>query len=322
MTTDVVVVAPSSSAVAQRLAEWSNAARGAFAPNTERAYKADAAAFSAWCAAAGLAALPASPVTIASFLRAESDAARAVATLRRRIATIARMHRAAGLTNPCAEEPVRLAMRAIVRERGTQQRQAAPLVARDAHRISDRVLGDDARLRDVRDVAMMLVGRDLLARASELVALDVSDIEFDADGALVALRRRKTSTEATPCQVGPDATTALRQWLDRAQIQAGPVFRSVTKGGSVTERALSPRDVGRIIKGLATRAKFEPARVRALSGHSLRVGMAVDLVAVNVDSAAIMQAAGWTTARMLARYTAKLNAKRGAIARFYHMHAG
>jgi hypothetical protein len=41
--------------------------------------------------------------------------------------------------------------------------------------------------------------------------------------------------------------------------------------------------------------------------------------AANVDSASIMQAAGWSTLRILTRYTARLNAKRGAIARFYKL---
>jgi integrase len=182
------------------------------------------------------------------------------------------------------------------------------------------VLGDDARLKDLRDVALMMVGRDLLARASELVGLTVEAVQFDADGALVALRRRKTSTETMTYQIGPGAAAALHRWLGAAGIKSGLVFRSTTKGGNTLKpRALSVRDVGRVLKGLAARAKFDQTRVAALSGHSMRVGMACDLVAANVDSAAIMQAAGWSTPRMLARYTQRLDAKRGAIARYYKL---
>jgi len=42
---------------------------------------------------------------------------------------------------------------------------------------------------------MLLVGRGLLARASELVALTVTDLTVDTDGALAWMRRRKTSTK-------------------------------------------------------------------------------------------------------------------------------
>jgi hypothetical protein len=88
-------------------------------------------------------------------------------------------------------------LRAIARERGTQQRQAAPLTLKDSHKIEAKVLTDDAPLKGVRDIALLFVGKDLLARASELVSLSVDAICFDADDstAHVALRRRKTSTE-------------------------------------------------------------------------------------------------------------------------------
>jgi len=112
--------------LAERLAAWSEAAQGAYAPSTERAYRADLQAFRGWCVVAQVAPLPAEPSTVAAFLRAEEAAGRAVATLRRRAATIAKVHRAAGLPSPCRAEDVRLALRAIARARGTQQRQAAP----------------------------------------------------------------------------------------------------------------------------------------------------------------------------------------------------
>src|ERR1700730_391274 len=219
-----------SPSLAQHLIDWAKAAQGAYAPATERAYQTDFDAFRAWCAVAQVAALPAEPNTVAAFLRAQAAAGKAVATIRRRAATIARLHTAAGLPSPCSSEPVRLALRALARERGTQQRQASPLTLKDAHKIEAKVLGDDARLKDIRDVALLIVGQDLLARASELVSLTVDAVTFDAeDGtAHVALRRHKTSTEAQECLVGPDAAAALQRWLQAAGIASGALFRSIT----------------------------------------------------------------------------------------------
>lgn len=303
---------------AQNLLAWSVAAQGAYAPATERAYQADFNRFRAWCRVSCLSPLPAAPETVAGYLRAEAIEGKAVATIRRRAATIARMHTAAGLPSPCRGEPVRLALRAIARERGTQQRQAAPLTLKDAQRIEATLLVDGARLKDLRDLALLLVGKDLLARASELVALTVEGIGFDASDGTghVALRRRKTSTEPHGCLIGPEATAALQRWLSAAQIATGAVFRSVTKGGRATDSPLSTRDVGRILKALAVRACLDPA---VISAHSLRVGTAVDCMAANIDATSIMQAGGWTSVRMVARYTAKLAAKRGAIARLHRI---
>jgi hypothetical protein len=60
----------------------------------------------------------------------------------------------------------------------------------------------------------MLVGRDPMAGASELVSMTVDAIEFDADGgAVVALRRDNSSTRLVSYQIGPDAAAMLRRWL-------------------------------------------------------------------------------------------------------------
>jgi len=303
------------SSITTRLLEWAAAAQGAYAPATQRAYQSDFDFFRAWCALSGATPLPASAETVAQFLRSQSEAGLSVATIRRRAATIARLHTAAGLSSPCGTEPVRLALRAIARDRGTQQRQAAPLTAKDAHKIQGAL--DDARLKDARDVALLLVGKDLLVRASELVALTVGAISFEEDGtAHVALRRHKTSTEPQSCLLGPDAAGSLRKWLQGAGIAYGVVFRSITKGGNVTDAPLSTRDVSRILKALGTRALLDASRI---SSHSMRVGTAIDCVAANIDTAAIMQAGGWTSVRMVARYTSRLSAKRGAIARLHKL---
>jgi integrase len=307
-----------SPSVTRNLLTWAKAAQGAYAPATERAYQADFSRFRAWCRESFCTPLPAAPETVAAYLRAEAVAGKAVATIRRRAATIARIHTAAGLPSPCGSEVVRLALRAIARQRGTQQRQATPLTLRDTHKIEAKVLTDEAGLKDVRDIALLLVGKDLLARASELVSLTVEAVAFDPDDstAHVALRRRKTSTEAQECLVGPEAAAALQRWLRTAAIASGPLFRSVTKGGKATDMPLSTRDVGRILKSLAKRAHLDPS---GISSHSMRVGTAVDCVAANIDAASIMQAGGWTSVRMVARYTARLAAKRGAIARLHKL---
>lgn len=296
-----------------RLNAWAEVAREALAPNTLRGYHTDTGRFRDWCKAQGVAALPATPETVQGFLRAEVEAKPyKVGTLRRRVASIAAMHRAAELPNPCEAALVRLELKGLARRLGTGQRQAAPLTERDLHRIRAR-LGDT--VRDLRDQALLLVGRDLLARASELVALRVEDVQAVEGGAVVALRRRKTDTEARPYFIGPEATEALQAWLRRAGIEAGLLFRSVNKAGKASDRGLSTRDVGRVLKGRAMQAQLPAAG--GVSAHSMRTGMACDLVAANLEVSAVMAAGGWSTPSMVARYTAGLAAQRGAVARYY-----
>lgn len=282
------------------------------ADNTERAYRSDASVFVAFAEKQGLCAMPAAPATVAAFLAAEAEDGKAVATIRRRAASIAAWHRRQGAANPCADELVRATLRGLARTRGTDQRQAAAITHTDAAVIRSR-MGDS--LKDCRDLALMLVGRDLLARSSELVNLEVAAVEFEDEGASVALRRIKTSTEAKPFWIGPEAAEALRAWVTRSGVTEGAIFRSLTKAGRVTERVLDTRDVRRILKTRAMAARLKHGA--KVSGHSLRVGMAQDLAGANTDLAGIMQAGSWKSVAMVARYTERVAAKRGAVARFY-----
>jgi site-specific recombinase XerD len=241
---NAMIVMPSNSGgrqVLEQIAAWETAAQGAYSTNTQRAYRTDWRCFQAYCAGQGIESLPAAAESVAAFLRGECARGRAVATVRRRAAAVSPAHRAAQLTDPCKSEPVRLALRAIARERDTQRKQAAPLGHREADKIVASIDAADARPKDVRDLALMLLGRDLLARASELVSITVENITFDTDDtAVILLRRHKTSTEALPYQIGPDATAALARWLKLPGIAAGPVFRSVTKRSLRHETRLNP----------------------------------------------------------------------------------
>jgi site-specific recombinase XerD len=314
---DIILVSDHLPSV-DRLAAVMESARRNLRPATWHALEMDAGARRRWCEATGTSpALPIAPGTVATLLRAESTAGKSVATVKRRAATLAKLHKLAGLPNPCQDELVRLELRGIANERGTDQHQAAGLTKDDVHKIAGRLAADEKPDRkDLRDVALMLVGRDLLARASELVSITVDAITWQDETALVAMRRGKTSTETETYFVGPDAAAALRVWIEAAGITAGPVWRTVNKAGRVGECAIGARDFSRALRDQAKRARIGTS----FSGHSLRVGMAQDLTADNFEAAGIMQAAGWTTPRMLARYTRKLAAGQGVVAKYHAKH--
>jgi integrase len=295
---------------------WDELSRNARSPETARAYRQDWQGFTAWCAARGLPVLPADPHTVAAYLstmtvKGPGGAQRLapVATVKRRAATIGAAHRAANLPDPTKHAGVTETLRSIVRTRGTNQKQAEALTQRQADRIVDRAESGELRIKGARDLALLLVGRDLLARASELVSLTVEAITWREDGtALVNLRRHKTETEARAYLLGTEAVEALRRWLEAAGITTGVLFRAVNRGGRVKASAITTRDVGRIVKDLAGDRH---------SAHSLRRGRAHDLVAAGLETGSIMQAGGWKSPAMIARYTQDLAAERGAVAQYH-----
>ena len=300
-------------ALLDRLHAYARHAEGAISPHTARAIRADTAVFAAWCALEGCASLAATPETVAAFIDAQA-AGKAVATVRRYVASIAHLHRAAGLANPAADSIVRLALRRLARTKGTRQKQAEPITEATVAKILDAV-GDDPI--GLRDVALLLVCRDTLARRSELIAFTVADVQHGEDGAgSILIRRSKTDAEGQGSVrfLSPRTMAALRRWQERAALGEGPLFRSVGKGGRVTDQALCGNDVARIFKKLAVRAGVDPA---GISGHSCRVGMSQDLIAAGIDLAALQQAGGWKSPAMPARYGERLLVRRGAVATYY-----
>src|SRR3984957_13737966 len=82
------------------LLEWQAMAEGAYSANTLRAQKADGAIFQAFCESRRDLYLPADPKTIRAFIATQVKAGKKPATVRRYVATIARVHIAAGLLDP------------------------------------------------------------------------------------------------------------------------------------------------------------------------------------------------------------------------------
>ena len=297
-----------------RLEQHARHAQGALAPETERALRKAAVAFTSWATAQGFVALPAALETVAAYVDALAAQGRKPASIRQAVWAIATLHRAAGLPDPSKAEPVRLALKRMGRSLGTRQRQAAPLGDNEVAQIL-ATAGTD--LTAIRDVALVLTMRDLLARRSEVVALELDDLERAPDGAGTALIRRSKTDQAGVGEVrwlSPETCAQLRRWLKAAKIDDGPVFRPVNKAGVPGDTALQGGEVSRILKRLAARAGLDPA---AISGHSARVGMAQDLVAGGADLAAVMQAGRWKSPTMPARYAERLLAKRGAVANHY-----
>ena len=321
------------------LAQYADEARGAYARNTERAVRADTAIFAAWCSKQGHAALPAAPRTLAAFVDAMQEQVRdqdsvpmqeddkpkkpkgprKPATIRRYVSSVAHLHRAAGLPNPADSNAVRLALRRMTMKGNAAQEQASGLT----RRLADRLLGaGGARLRDLRNRALLAVAYDTLCRRSELVALLREDLHHGPHGdGTVKVRRSKTDQEGEGMvrYLAPDTMRLLLQWVEAAGITDGRLFRGVLKGGRVGG-ALDAGTVARVFKELARAAGLPKEDVEQISAHSSRVGAAQDMAASDrISTIAIMQAGGWASPRMVARYTQRQEVRRGGTARLAEM---
>lgn len=73
--------------------------------------------------------------------------------------------------------------------------------------------------------------------------------------------------------------------------------------------------MGNIFKSVAWRLKMAPEDIRAISGHSIRVGATQDLLALNNDLASVMEAGRWKSHRIPMRYGEHVMAGLGGMAR-------
>jgi integrase len=108
-----------------------------------------------------------------------------------------------------------------------------------------------------------------------------------------------------------DTMRHIEAWCRAAGVTGGHLFRAVGKAGRVGD-ALTPGDVARVFKQMADGAGIAAA---GISGHSSRVGAAQDMAQAGIELPPIMQAGGWKTAEMVARYTARLDARRSGAAK-------
>jgi integrase len=271
--------------------------QNSIAENSRRAYLSDLREFEK----AGYS-VPATPDAVAQYLAASASSL-SVATLVRRLASLSKAHDARGLPNPTQSPLVRATLRGIKRTYGCAQRQAKALCRDDLLQVLDAT-GES--VRDIRDRALLLIGFAGALRRSELVGLNVEDLEQAREGLILHLRQSKTDQEAEGQKIGiPRArgrwcpVVAVNQWLQTSGISKGPVFRPLDRAGRVGEARLSGDAVALVVRERVEAAGLDPA---GSTGHSLRAGLATSASQVGVPTWKIRAQTRHASDAMLARY--------------------
>lgn len=269
----------------------------ALADSTRKAYKNDLDHFIAWGGT-----IPCNGDQIAAYLSFFAGTL-SMATLQRRIVSIAKAHTMQGLTDPTKNELVRLTFRGIRRSHGKPQNQMAALMKEDLivmlSHIPDTVKG-------ARDRALLMMGFCGAFRRSELVSIQIENLEFTPQGIVVILPRSKTDQTGQGRKIGIPkgrgricSVAAIENWLLHLSANHGALFRSITKGGVISKDTLSDKSVADIIKFYARKAGLDSGRY---SGHSLRSGLVTSAAQQGVSSWKIRQQTGHKSDAMLARY--------------------
>jgi integrase len=266
-----IVLAATGALTALELAR--DYASRAMAPNTVRAYRAGWTDFQAFTARMGWDCLPAEPAHVGAYI-ASLATTHAMATIDLRLAAIAQMHRLAGHEWNSKHSAITQTLRAVRREHGKPQKQAAAI---DTALVAELVASCDDSAIGVRDRAMLLLGFAGAMRRSEVVGLQIPDVKVTKAGIRLTIGRAKTDQEGRGAVIGiPHGqhedtcpVRALARWMAMLGLREGPLFRRLSKGGNlVGYAAMQPQNVALVLQRRAELAGIEIA----LSPHGLRSG--------------------------------------------------
>lgn len=275
--------------------------QGAYAPNTLKSYYADTKAFVDWCMEKNIEPFPLKSASTRKYIEAMATDY-SYASIRRRLSCLRRINKLLGHQDQTQTEEIYLTIRRLKRSKCLEQQQAVGI----NHGILVKMI--DAQpdtLAGIRNKALLSLGYDFLARRSELVALRTIDLEFTKDGALKGMiRKSKTDQFGRGRLVFGSERSAklLRTWFRKKPKEIDAVFCAINHGQCI-DRPICDRNVNEIIKKSVVKVKrFERPCDLEVSGHSLRVGAAQDLLIRGYDLAAIMRAGGWSNAETVSRY--------------------
>jgi len=251
--------------------------RRAKSDNTIRAYESDWRQFEAWCDERQLEALPARAEAVATYLAVLAQAGRADSTIGRHLAAIGWHHRQEGCVPPTARD-TRLVIadtlagiRRDARTRPSQRKDA--IAASDLVKMIAAVGGIGSKA--VRDRAVLALGLASAMRRSELVALELADVQLVKEGARITIRSSKTDQEGEGQVIAiPHGQTILpvarlKAWLAVRGDAPGPLFTRFAAHGEMTGFPMSDRAVARLVQKYAGLAGLDPVKIGA---HSLRAG--------------------------------------------------
>jgi integrase len=191
---------------------------------TRAAYASDWRDFAAWCAVRGATPLPAHVGIVAAYLSSLAESGRKASTIGRRAAAIGHRHKLAGYEPPTSQEAVKAVMRGIRRTIGAGAERKNPATA---DIITTMLQLCPPTLAGARDRALLALGFAGAFRRSELVALQVADLEEVPDGYRVTIRRSKTDQTGEgveiviPRGLKIRPVAAVQAWLQTAGITEG-----------------------------------------------------------------------------------------------------
>ena len=213
--------------------------------------------------------------------------------------------------DPTRAVDVVLALKRMRRQQGRAQIQAMPLTQDILHKL---LAVCSSGLDGQHNIVLLHLGRETMRRRAELCDFRFDDLQTLVTGRPVLnMRFSKTDQygEGRLIAISPMLANLLNSWGERIG-REGYILRSVRRQsnainsgidngiGSSIGKQLSPGSVNQILVKLQNKAGL--TLERNLSGHSFRVGAAVDMLLAGETMERIMLKGVWKSESTVMRY--------------------
>ena len=264
---------------------------GAFAKNTIRAYRSDFIQYQTWCSHNNIDSIPATADDIAQYVD-NLATIRKSATIRRRINSLGTILKLSKHYDPTNQPEVILAIKRMHRKIGRAQQQATPLTKPLLNQLLNNC---DNSARGLRNEALLRLGYETMRRRSELCAFKFEDI-CQAPSGKPAIRLKFSKTDQFGAgkilPISQELFDLLEKWKSIVSDESY-ILRSISRHGYIGKN-LNPASISTILKALQKDLKVDSDE-QPLSGHSFRVGAALDLLEQGEPLERIMLRGGWQT---------------------------
>jgi site-specific recombinase XerD len=271
---------------------------GAFAKNTIRAYRSDFIQYQTWCSHNNIDSIPATADAMAQYVDYLATI-RKSATIRRRINSLGTILKLSKHYDPTNQPEVILAIKRMHRKIGRAQQQATPLTKPLLNQLLNNC---DNSVRGLRNEALLRLGYETMRRRSELCAFKFEDI-CQAPSGKPAIKLNFSKTDQFGAgkilPISQELFGLLEKWK-RIVSDESYILRSISRHGYIGKN-LNPASISTILKALQNDLKVDSDE-QPLSGHSFRVGAALDLLEQGEPLERIMLRGGWQTDSTAMKY--------------------
>jgi len=239
-----------------------------------------------------------------------------LSTLRRYLASLSIKHKEHGVENPTTDGKVRLLLR---RAKAAKQEQANKKAAITLNILNALLTTCENDLTGVRDKAILLLGFAAGGRRrTEIANIRIEDLEKTKDGYLLTIKRSKTDQTGKGfiVPVFGQAACALKGWLIKSGLRAGPLFRGI-KSNDTFYDAISPRTINLIVK---RRIKIIGLNPENFGAHSLRAGFITESSNQGINLTEAMMLSGHKSIKVAQGYCRETNLQTNKASRLIKSH--